>query len=191
MPSVWDRIDTPFYGERPERTKDDFNLFDKTWSEWDVIPGRPSSGGGRDGYVPGTPDSDPIEEYDWDNDDERDAFIKLRRWDEGAVRAAAEELGYKSVKNYDQVNTINDWLKENYGDLFDDDEEEEEREPYVPTVYEPTELTIKDYTPIETLKIQRSDVTIGSGPQRQYPLKIGGIKPTIGDTPYNQMQINP
>ena len=186
LPDVFYRTGEADYYEQ----KDEYQYFGNSWDGWNVIPGTPASGAGKDGYKPGSPDRDPIEQYDWGNDDDRDAFIKLRRWGEGAVRYAIDEYGFKNIEGRDQVDALNEWLEVNYGDVFGDKEEEDdEKEPYVPTVYEPTELEIADYVPTESLKINKSDVTIGSTPQQHNPMKIGGLKPTTETSYFSQQRV--
>ena len=155
-------------------------LYEKGWDDWAVIPGKPQSGGGKDGLVPGTDDIDPIEKYDdWDDDTEKELFQKVYRWGENPVRTAMDKLELKDINSQESLIAVDEWLIENYGDIFDEEEEDDKREPYVPTIYEPTELEITDYTPSQVMKIQRSDINLPSAPMNTHPMKISGIKPTL------------
>lgn len=180
-----------FWRDEDGFIREAFEWFGQSWNDWNIVPGKEDSGAGKDGFTPGYAAKDPFRYYDWENGETRLAFQNLRKWGEAPVRAAAKEIGIKGVDNLDQLKEIDAWLVENYGDLFPDPdaEEEDEKEPYVPTVYEPTELEIADYVPTETLKINKSDVTIGSSPQYHHPMKIGGIKPTTETSYFSQQRV--
>jgi len=146
----------------------DLDFYSRAWDEWNVSPGTPSSGAGRT-RNPARPGKDPLSDLD---DDELDAFVRLRRWGKGPVYAAAEELGLKDINDIETMDQVSDWLKENYGNLFGDKEEEEEREPYVPTPYERTELDMGDFKPPEEMRIRKSTRTVGTTPIKTNQLTI-------------------
>jgi hypothetical protein len=161
---------------QPQQSQDEYydnvnlDFYSKAWDEWNQTPGTPSSGAGRT-RTPSKGGRNPLANLD---DDERDAFIRVRRWGKGAVYAAAEELDLIDINDIETMDLVNDWLKENYGNLFDDEEEEEEREPFVPTVYEPKELDVGDYTPTPMISKVSSRMRIGSQPNQSNKMKITG-----------------
>lgn len=161
------------YGYYDDDDSNGFKFFDSTWSAWNVIPGTPSTGAGRNGYKPGKEEVNPIDQYNF-SDKEREAFTKVRRWGEGPVMAAAEELGYDQVNDIDSLYAINDWLKENYGDLFDEDEDDDKKEPFVPTVYEPKELDMGDYSATPVTPKVNARMRIGGQPRAANKMKITG-----------------
>lgn len=159
------------WGEKP------FDFYGYSWNKWNVIPGTPDSGAGRDGFKRGTPPINPIDRYDFSSD-ERKAFYDLRRWGEGPVLAAAEELGIDGVDDLEQMNAITDWLKENYGDLFDegdDDEKEEEKPPFEVKPFEPKELDLGDYSLPEEMKIRKSYIDVEKSPMKINKKPITGM----------------
>lgn len=163
------RMGDPDYGEQP------FDLYGQSWKQWNVIPGTPASGAGRDGYKPGTPSINPIDDYDFSKD-ERKAFESLRRWGEGPVLAAAEELGIDGVDDLEQMNLITDWLKENYGDLFgegDDDDDEKETIKIKP--FERKELDLGDYSLPEEMKIRKSGINVEQSPMKINKTPVTGM----------------
>lgn len=157
-----------------ERPVDDIDLdfYGKPYDAWDYVEETPARGAGRDGRIPGRPAVDPLADLD---DDERDAFVRLRRWGKGPIFAAAEELGYKDINDVETMDEVNDWLKENYGDLFDDGEEEEEREPFVPTPYERKELDMGDFEAPAEMKIRKSGITVQNQPMKINKKPITGM----------------
>ena len=151
----------------------DLEFYGTSWDKWQPVAEVPSRGAGRDGYVPGKKGYDPLNNLD---KKEREAFSKVRRWGKGPVFAAAEELDLDEVGSVDSLNEINDWLVENYGDLFDDGKgEEEEREPYVPTPYERTELDMGDFEAPEELKIRKSGIKVSNSPMKIKKTPIKGM----------------
>ena len=166
--------DDGYYGDDGSNRSNGFTLYDYSWKSWNVIPGTPSTGAGKDGYKPGKRSINPIDRYDF-SDQEREAFYKVRRWGEGPVRVAAEELGFDKVDDVDGLYAINDWLKENYGDLFEDDEDEDDKkEPFVPTVYEPKELDMGDYSATPLTPKVNARMRIGQQPRAANQMKITG-----------------
>lgn len=157
-----------------ERPVDDIDLdfYGQSYDSWDYKPGTPARGAGRNAMPP-KPGKDPLADLD---DDERDAFVKLRRWGKGPIYAAAEELGYTDINDVETMDEVNAWLKENYGDLFEDDEEEEEeREPFVPTPYEKKELDMGDFEAPEEMKIRKSGITVQNQPMKINKKPITGM----------------
>ena len=171
----------PFSQAYPARRREVENplpsikFFDEDWSSWQPVAGTPSRGAGKDGLVPGTPGYDPI--FALDDEEEREGFNKLRRWGQGPVFAAIEELDLDEVNSVESLDAINGWLVENYGDLFKDgdEEEEEEREPFVPTPYERKELDMGDFEAPEELKIRKSGIKVSNSPMKIKKTPIKGM----------------
>jgi hypothetical protein len=157
--------------EQPPDYYDNTNLdfYSKAWDEWNFDPGMEDANAWdiEDGNGP----QDPLADLD---DDERDAFVRLRRWGKGAVYAAAEELELTDINDIETMDQVSDWLKENYGNLFDDEEEEEEKEPFEVTPYERKDLDLGEYTLPDKLKIRSSNLNIAKSPMKTNQLTIRG-----------------
>ena len=81
------------------------------------------------------------------------------RWGQMPVEYSMNELGFDELDfdNEDQLEELNNYLEENFPDIFqqgDAVEEGEEREPFEVTKWEPKELDVGDYTPTPTKAIE-------------------------------------
>lgn len=101
------------------------------------------------------------------------------RWGQMPVDYAMNELGFDELdfENNDQLEELNNYLEENFPDIFqqgDEVAEEEEREPFEVTKWEPKELDVGDYTPTPTKQLLTSQLKIGDSPMPVSKLKIKG-----------------
>ena len=101
------------------------------------------------------------------------------RWGQMPVEYSMNELGFDELDfdDEDQLEELNNYLEENFPDIFqqgDAVEEEEERDPFEVTTWEPKELDVGDYTPTPTKELQTSKLKIGSSPMPVSQLTIKG-----------------
>ena len=101
------------------------------------------------------------------------------RWGQMPVDYAMNELGFDELdfENTDQLEELNNYLEENFPDIFqqgDAAEEGEDREPFEVTKWEPKELDVGDYTPTPTKQLKTSTLKIGNSPVPVQKLKIKG-----------------
>jgi len=106
------------------------------------------------------------------------------RWGQMPVEYAMNELGFDELDfdDDDQLEELNNYLVENFPDIFqqgDAVEEEEEREKFDVTKWEPKELELEGYTPTPMKELQTSRLKIEGGisktPTAPNPLTIRGL----------------
>ena len=100
------------------------------------------------------------------------------RWGKMPVEYSMNELGFDELDfdNEDQLEELNNYLEENFPDIFQqgDAVEEEEREPFEVTKWEPKELDVGDYTPTPVKNLKTSSLKIGNAPMPIQQLTIRG-----------------
>ena len=103
------------------------------------------------------------------------------RWGQMPVEYSMNELGFDELDfdNEDQLEELNNYLEENFPDIFQqgDAVEEEERESFEVTKWEPKELSIDNYEPTPVKALQTSTMRIADArPRPADSMQIKGIK---------------